>query len=246
MKNIARYATFTCATGIFAIISGCATGPQANPRDPLEPMNRQIFGFNEVVDNAVVKPVARAYTSVTPALVRQGVTNFFSNLGEVWSTANNVLQFKGRAAAESWMRFSINSVFGLGGVFDLATDMGLERHKEDLGQTLGWWGVPSGPYLVLPLLGSSTIRDTAALPLDMQGSMLNAIPQAGVRDRLYGLNLIDTRANLLRASRVLDEAALEKYSFTRDFYLQVRRSEIYDGNPPDLSAPMPLHKSPGE
>ncbi len=236
MKKIARYLTLTSATGIFAIISGCATGPYANPRDPLEPMNRQVASFNEVVDNAVVKPVAKAYTFVTPVLVRQGVTNFFSNLGEVWSTANNLLQFKGREAAESWMRFTINSVFGVAGVFDLATDMGLERHKEDFGQTLGWWGVPSGPYLVLPLLGPSTLRDTAALPLDMQGSMLNAVPHAGDRDRLTGLNLVDTRANLLRASAVLDEAALDKYTFTRDFYLQVRRSEIYDGNPPDLPA----------
>ncbi|WP_367848826.1 VacJ family lipoprotein [Rhodoferax sp. WC2427] len=218
-------------------MSGCATGPQANPRDPLEPMNRQIFGFNDVLDNAVVKPVAKAYTKVVPSLVRQGVTNFFSNLGEVWSTANNVLQFKGREAAESWMRFTINSVFGLGGVFDLATDMGLERHKEDFGQTLGVWGVASGPYLVLPLFGPSTFRDTAALPIDMQGNMLNAVPHSGDRDRLTGLNLVDSRANLLRATAVLEDAALDKYTFTRDFYLQLRRSEIYDGNPPDLPVP---------
>ena len=218
------------------MISGCATGPQANPRDPLEPLNRAVYGFNEVVDNAVLKPVATVYTKVTPSLVRTGVTNFFSNLTEGWSTANNALQFKGREAAESWMRFSINSVFGLGGIFDLATDMGLERHREDFGQTLGSWGVPSGPYLVLPLLGASTVRDTAALPLDMQGNMLNAVPHAGDRDRLTGLNLINTRANLLRASAVLDDAALDKYSFTRDFYLQARHSEVYDGNPPDLPA----------
>lgn len=237
MKTITRYATLACATGAFVLMSGCATGPQANPRDPLEPMNRQIFGFNDVLDNAVVKPVAKAYTKVVPSLVRQGVTNFFSNLGEVWSTANNVLQFKGREAAESWMRFTINSVFGLGGVFDLATDMGLERHKEDFGQTLGVWGVASGPYLVLPLFGPSTFRDTAALPIDMQGNMLNAVPHSGDRDRLTGLNLVDSRANLLRATAVLEDAALDKYTFTRDFYLQLRRSEIYDGNPPDLPVP---------
>ena len=225
-----------CASGIFLVISGCATGPQANPRDPLEPLNRTVFGFNEVVDNAVLKPVATVYTKVTPALVRTGVTNFFSNLTEVWSTANNALQFKGREAVESWMRFSINTVFGLGGIFDLATDMGLERHKEDFGQTLGSWGVPSGPYLVLPLLGSSTVRDTAALPLDMQGNALNAVPHSGDRDRLTGLNLVNTRANLLRASAVLDDAALDKYTFSRDFYLQARRSEVYDGNPPEPAA----------
>ena len=236
MKKIAKHAILVCASGIFLVISGCATGPQANPRDPLEPLNRTVFGFNEVVDNAVLKPVATVYTKVTPALVRTGVTNFFSNLTEVWSTANNALQFKGREAVESWMRFSINTVFGLGGIFDLATDMGLERHKEDFGQTLGSWGVPSGPYLVLPLLGSSTVRDTAALPLDMQGNALNAVPHSGDRDRLTGLNLVNTRANLLRASAVLDDAALDKYTFSRDFYLQARRSEVYDGNPPEPAA----------
>ncbi|SDP59227.1 phospholipid-binding lipoprotein MlaA [Rhodoferax sp. OV413] len=236
MKKIAKHAKLVCASGIFLVISGCATGPQANPRDPLEPLNRTVFGFNEVVDNAVFKPVATVYTKVTPALVRTGVTNFFSNLTEVWSIANNALQLKGRDAAESWMRFSINTVFGLGGIFDLATDMGLERHKEDFGQTLGSWGVPSGPYLVLPLLGSSTVRDTAALPLDMQGNALNAVPHSGDRDRLTGLNLVNTRANLLRASAVLDDAALDKYTFSRDFYLQARRSEVYDGNPPEPAA----------
>jgi phospholipid-binding lipoprotein MlaA len=218
------------------LLAGCATGPQANPRDPLEPMNRKVASFNEVVDNAVLKPVAKGYVYVTPTLVRTGVTNFFSNLEEVWNTANNALQFKGRAAAESWMRFSINSVFGLGGIFDLATDMGLERHKEDFGQTLGVWGVPSGPYLVLPLLGPSTLRDTAALTLDTNANLLWAVPHSGDRDRLYGLSLVDKRANLLRASALLDEAALDKYTFTRDFYLDARRSAVYDGNPPDQSA----------
>lgn len=237
MKNIARYATFTCAAGIFSIISGCATGPYANPRDPLEPLNRKVASFNDVVDKAVVKPVAKAYIYAVPSLARQGVTNFFSNLGEVWNTANNALQFKGRAAAESWMRFSINSVFGVAGIFDLATDMGLPRHREDFGQTLGWWGVPSGPYLVIPLLGPSTVRDISAWSVNAYGNPLKAFPDTGDRDRLTGLNLVDTRANLLRATDTLEQAALDKYSFTRDFYLQVRDNEVYDGNPPDLSAP---------
>ncbi|MBC7681035.1 MAG: VacJ family lipoprotein [Ferruginibacter sp.] len=237
MKNIARYATLTCATGVFAIISGCATGPNANPRDPLEPLNRKVASFNDVVDKAVVKPVAKAYIYAVPSLARQGVTNFFSNLGEVWNTANNALQFKGRAAAESWMRFSINSVFGVAGIFDLATDMGLPRQREDFGQTLGWWGVPSGPYLVVPLLGPSTVRDLSAWSVNAYGNPIKAFPDTGDRDRLTGLNLVDTRANLLRATDALEQAALDKYSFTRDFYLQVRDNEVYDGNPPDLSAP---------
>ena len=244
MKNTARYAVAAGAAGMALLISGCATGPQANPHDPLEPMNRKVSSFNEMVDNAVLKPVATVYTKITPAPVRTGVTNFFSNLGEVWSIANNALQLKGREAAESWMRFSINTVFGLGGIFDLATDMGLERHKEDFGQTLGWWGVPTGPYLVLPLLGPSTIRDAVALPVDAQGNLLSAIPDAGTHDRLYALSLVDIRANLLRASAVLDDAALDKYTFTRDFYLQARRSEVYDGNAPELNAPEPPADAP--
>ena len=232
-KNIAATARISCAVGIFSLISGCATGPQANPRDPLEPLNRKVAVFNDAVDKAVVKPVAKAYMFAVPSLARQGVTNFFSNLGEVWNTANNAMQFKGRAAAESWMRFSINSVFGIGGVFDLATDMGLERQREDFGQTLGWWGVPSGPYLVIPLLGPSTVRDISAWSVNAYGNPLKVFPDAGTRDRLAGLNLVDTRANLLRATESLEEAALDKYSFTRDFYLQVRDNDVYDGNPPE-------------
>ena len=234
IKNIAAPARIYCAAGIFALISGCATGPQANPRDPLEPLNRKVASFNDVVDTAVFKPVARGYIYAVPSLARQGVNNFSSNRGEVWNTANNALQFKGRAAAESWMRFSINSFFGLGGVFDLATDMGLERQREDFGQTLGWWGVPSGPYLVIPLLGPSTVRDMSAWSVNAYGNPLKVFPDAGTRDRLAGLNLVDTRANLLRATETLEEAALDKYSFTRDFYLQVRDNDVYDGNPPDI------------
>jgi phospholipid-binding lipoprotein MlaA len=233
IKTIATGARIVCATGLFSIISGCATGPQANPRDPLEPLNRKVASFNDVVDKAVVKPVAKAYIYAVPSLARQGVTNFFSNLGEVWNTANNAFQLKGRAAAESWMRFSINSVFGIAGIFDLATDMGLERQREDFGQTLGWWGVPAGPYLVIPLLGPSTVRDISAWSVNAYGNPLKVFPEAGTRDRLAGLNLVDTRANLLRATETLEEAALDKYSFTRDFYLQVRDNEVYDGNPPE-------------
>ncbi len=233
IKNIARCAVFASTAVGFCLMTGCATGPQANPRDPLEPLNRKVAGFNDVVDKAVVKPVAKAYIYAVPSLARQGVTNFFSNLGEVWNTANNAFQLKGRAAAESWMRFSINSVFGIAGIFDLATDMGLERQREDFGQTLGWWGVPSGPYLVLPLLGPSTVRDISAWSVNAYGNPLKVFPDAGVRDRLTGLNLIDTRANLLRATEALEEAALDKYTFTRDFYLQVRDNEVYDGNPPE-------------
>ncbi|MGH6626094.1 MAG: MlaA family lipoprotein [Burkholderiaceae bacterium] len=232
---IKRRAIGAVWTGALAILllSGCATGPGANPRDPLEPLNRTISDFNDVVDKAFLKPVATAYTEVTPAPVRTGVSNFFSNLGDVWSFVNNVLQLKAQAAAETWMRLNVNTFFGLGGILDVAAEMNIERHKEDFGQTLGRWGVPAGPYLVLPILGPSTLRDGLALMVDRQGNLITHVDPTSTRNGLYLLRAVDARANLLRTGTVIDEAALDKYSFTRDAYLQLRRSEIYDGEPPE-------------
>ena len=149
-----------------ALVSGCATGPHANPADPLEPMNRRIASFNDVLDDNVLKPVATGYRDYTPTLVQTGVTNFFRNLSDVLSTLNNGLQLKAHDTAESFMRLTVNTIFGIYGIFDVATEIGLERHPEDFGQTLGYWGVPSGPYVVLPLLGPSTVRDAASIPVD--------------------------------------------------------------------------------
>ncbi|HQQ69732.1 MAG TPA: VacJ family lipoprotein, partial [Alicycliphilus sp.] len=164
-----------------ALLSGCATGPNANPADPLEPYNRSMSTFNENVDKAVLKPVATAYRDVTPQPLRTGVTNFFANLGDAWSFVNNVLQFKGREAFDSLVRLSVNTVFGLGGVLDVASEAGIDRHKQDFGLTLGHWGVPTGPYLVLPLLGPSTVRDTAALPVDFYvGDLVDQVDDMGV------------------------------------------------------------------
>ncbi len=230
---MARSAVWAGALAML-LLSGCATGPGANPRDPLEPLNRGISEFNEVVDEALLKPVATAYIEVTPAPVRTGVSNFFSNLGDVWSFVNNVLQLKPRAAAETWMRLNVNTFFGLGGILDVAGEMNIERHKEDFGQTLGRWGVPSGPYLVLPILGPSTLRDGAALLVDRQGNLITHVDPTSARNGLYVLRTVDGRANLLRTGALIEEAALDKYSFTRDAYLQLRRSEIYDGEPPEL------------
>lgn len=154
------------------MLAGCATGPDANPRDPLEPYNRTVTDFNDGVDRAVLKPVATAYREVMPSPVRTGVSNFFANLGDIWSFVNNVLQFRGSEAMDSLVRFNVNTVFGLGGVLDIASEMGIPRRKTDFGLTLGRWGVPTGPYLVLPLLGPSTVRDTVALPVDVQGNPL--------------------------------------------------------------------------
>ncbi|MDA8519523.1 MlaA family lipoprotein [Acidovorax sp. NCPPB 4044] len=211
-----------CAVAAALVLAGCASGPNANPRDPLEPYNRGMTRFNDTVDEIILRPVAIAYTEVTPPLVRTGVSNFFANLGDLWSFVNNVLQLRGESALNSIARFNVNTVFGMGGVFDVASEMGIDRAKQDFGLTLGRWGVPTGPYLVLPLLGPSTVRDTIALPVDSKGNLVTYVDPVSDRNALYALNIVNTRANLLRASSVLDTAALDKYSFTRDAYLQVR------------------------
>jgi len=221
---------------MLAVLAGCASGPYPNKADPFEPLNRGVFGFNDAVDRAVLVPVATAYETVLPSPVRTGVNNFFANLGEVWNFANSVLQLKAQNSAETLMRFNVNTFFGLGGLIDVASELGIDRHSEDFGQTLGRYGVPSGPYLVLPILGSSTLRDTAALPLDMKGDLVGHVDDIPVRNSMYVLRIVDTRASYLRAGRLIGDAALDKYSFTRDAYLQRRRSEVYDGSPPDDGA----------
>lgn len=221
------------ALGALVIVAGCATGTNANPADPLEPLNRQVYRFNNAVDDALLRPAATVYVKVLPSPVRSGVNNFFGNLSDVWSFANSVAQLKLQDSAQTFMRVNVNTVFGLGGILDVATELGIDRHNEDFGQTLGHWGVPPGPYLVLPLLGPSTLRDTAALPVDVNGDLVNHIADVAVRNSMYALRLVDIRASLLRVGQLLDDAALDRYSFTRDAFLQRRRSEIDDGNPPD-------------
>jgi len=216
--------------GVFVLstLSACATGPDANPQDPFEPFNRGVHEFNEVLDVAVVKPVATLYVKAAPDPVRTGVSNFFGNLGDLWSFVNAALQLRPREATENILRFNVNTVFGLGGLLDIASEMGLERTRVDFGQTLGRWGVPAGPYLVLPFLGPSTVRDAAGRGIETRGDLVMGIDHIPTRNSLYGLRLIDTRANLLRASAMLEGAALDKYSFTRDFYLQRRQNQIDD------------------
>ena len=214
-------------------MAGCASGHGANPADPFEPFNRGVFRFNDGVDEVILRPVATAYRNNLPSRVRTGVNNFFGNLTDVWSFANSAAQLRLQASAENFMRFNVNTVFGLGGLLDIATEAGIERHNEDLGQTLGRWGVPPGPYLVLPLLGPSTIRDASVLPLDRYGDPLTYVDSGIARGSLVVLRVIDARSNFLRASQLLDDAALDKYSFTRDAHLQRRRNEVFDGNPPE-------------
>ncbi|ABM58146.1 MlaA family lipoprotein [Verminephrobacter eiseniae] len=205
-----------------AVLAGCATVAQPDPRDPLQGYNRSMAQFNEHLDTMVLKPVATAYREVTPAPVRTGVSNFFANIGDIWSFVNNLLQLRGEAAAASFMRVNVNTFLGLGGLLDIASELNIERHKQDFGLTLGHWGVGTGPYLVLPLLGPSTLRDSLALSVDIRGNALHHLESASARQSLYLLRTVEMRANLLRAGAVLDSAALDKYSFTRDVFLQVR------------------------
>jgi len=208
-------------------ISGCATGPDSNPRDPLEPLNRGVYRFNEAVDEAVLKPVAQAYVTVVPSPVRTGVGNFFANQRDAWSALNAALQARPQPAAENFMRFSVNTFLGLGGVLDIASEMGIPRTTLDFGHTLGRWGVPPGPYLVLPLLGPSTVRETVALPVDRRGDLVSqGVDDVATRNSAQALRLIDTRASLLRAGELLEQAALDKYGFTRDAYLARRQRQI--------------------
>ncbi len=209
-----------------ALLQGCATGPNANPADPLEPFNRTMFTFNDGLDRAVIKPVSTAYQDVTPELVRRGATNFFGNISDAWSLVNNVLQFKPQASAESFFRVAVNTFWGLGGILDIASEMRLRKHTMDFGQTLGYWGVAPGPYLVLPLLGPSSVRDSVGTLVDMQGNLVNRADNVPVRNSLIVLRAVNTRARLLGVGDVLDQAALDKYSFARDIYLQRRSNSI--------------------
>ncbi len=221
---------------VLAYLGGCATASmQADPRDPWEPFNRGVFAFNDAADRAVFKPAATVYRDVVPALVRAGVTNFFGNLEDAWSFVNSVLQAKPVSAVDNLVRFGINTFIGLGGVLDVASEARIERHREDFGQTLGRWGVSAGPYLVLPLLGPSTLRDTVALPLDFKGDLTSSVNHIPTRNSLKVLDQLDTRASLLSVSAALDEVALDKYTFTRDAFLQRRNNAVFDGNPPEDS-----------
>lgn len=230
-------------SAVSALLGGCAsvpagTGaasaarPAVNPIDPWERFNRQVFAFNDVVDEAVLTPVAKAYKAVVPELVREGFGNVLSNVGDLWSAVQHLLQGKPQQALESGMRVGVNTVFGIGGLFDVASEAGLERQSEDLGQTLGRWGFGTGPYLVLPFLGPSDLRDSLAFPIDRQASLSSLLDHVPTRNSLSAVELIHTRAGLLGATSVLGQVALDRYSFVRDAYLARRRSLVFDGNPP--------------
>ena len=226
------------------MISGCASlnGP-ADPRDPLERYNRAAHEFNDGFDRYILKPVAKGYETITPDPVMKGVNNFFSNLDDIVVIFNDLLQLKlGQFASDSG-RFIINSTLGLAGIIDWASDINMPKHHEDFGQTLGYWGTPQGAYIVIPFLGPSTIRDTGGLLVDSQ----QFDPVWQEIEKGYPMNLrdsevswgativktIDTRASLLKAENILNEAALDRYTFIREAFLQRRLNQVYDGNPPE-------------
>jgi phospholipid-binding lipoprotein MlaA len=220
-----RVCALAAAAGASLLLSGCAS---TNPKDPFEKFNRAMFSFNDTVDRVALKPTATVYKNVTPSFVQTGVGNFFGNLSDLWSSLNNFAQLKGHDGLNDFTRFAVNSTFGLVGVLDVATPAGLRKHNEDLGQTLGYWGVPSGPYLMLPILGPSTVRDTAALPGDFWGDPWTHVNDIPWRNGGILLRAVDQRAAVLDASNLLEDAALDRYEFIRDGYLQRRASKVLD------------------
>lgn len=214
-------------------LSGCAT-LDGDPIDPLEPLNRKIYRFNEAVDKAVLKPVAQGYDAVVPGPIKTGVRNFFSNLNDVSVLANDILQLKLQQGVSDFLRLAFNSTFGMFGLLDIASEMGLRKHEEDFGQTLGYWGVGTGPYLVLPFLGPSNFRDAVGWSVD--SSYTDLVWQhddVSIRNPVLGTRVISQRAELLDASSILEAAALDPYEFLRDIYLERRLSLVHDGNPPE-------------
>ncbi|QJR15383.1 MlaA family lipoprotein [Usitatibacter palustris] len=221
---------------LLVVASGCASLPgERDPRDPWEAYNRPVHEFNDGVDKAILKPIATGYQKVTPTFVQTGVNNFYGNLQDLGTGLNNILQGKVKEGASDLGRLAVNSVIGIFGFWDVATPMGLEKHNEDFGQTLGWWGVPSGPYFVIPLLGPSTARDAPARYIDPQYFWGRYIDDEATGWILLGVDVVRSRANLLKAGSILEQATLtegDSYTFVRDAWLQRRRSMVYDGKPP--------------
>jgi phospholipid-binding lipoprotein MlaA len=220
---------------MLAVLTGCATTAPAGTSaqiDPWENWNRKVFTFNEKVDEAVLRPVAQTYRDVVPTPVRNGINNFLNNIYDVWSTANHFLQGKFQSGLEMGMRVLTNTILGAGGLMDPATEMGLTRRSEDFGQTLGRWGLGQGPFVVLPFLGPSTVRDTAGLLVDRQTAPSTLPKSDSDSYAVLATELINTRANLLSTGALVDQVALDKYAFIRDAYLSRRRDALYDGAPP--------------
>ena len=250
-----RAALAAVLLAVAVLNQGCSTlgAKSAGDRlDPWEKWNRKVFSFNESLDVNVLKPVATGYSNIVPEPVRRGVGNFFGNAADAWSAVNNLLQGKIANGLHDIIRFGTNTVFGLGGFLDVATEFGLDHQYEDFGQTLGAWGVGQGAYIVWPVLGPSSLRESFALPLDRSVSPALVFRGGAIKYEITGLQIVNTRAGLLGASRVVDDIALDKYTFVRDAYLQRRRSLVYDGDEPprpeepaaDAKAAVPAASAP--
>lgn len=223
------------AVGLMSFVLGaCASVPeeQRTESDPWEPMNRTLYSVNTTIDNVSLKPLAKGYQKVIPRLARTGVSNFMNNLVTPRSAVNNFLQGKPKHGFTELVRFVFNSTMGIGGLLDLATDAGLEAHVEDFGQTAAVWGMPSGPFVMLPLLGPHTLRDAVFRPLDLAAHPLRYYENTSVRDKLQVLRIIDLRARLLSADKFLDDSK-DPYITLRESYLQNREYQVHDGNPPE-------------
>jgi phospholipid-binding lipoprotein MlaA len=233
-----RAALAACAC---AAAAGCAT-PSGDPRDPLESYNRAMQSFNDFADDAVLKPVARGYRAVAPEPLRNMVRNFFANIEDLPIGLNNMLQGKFLDGWTDWFRVIVNSTLGVFGINDVASDMRLEKHNEDFGQTFGRWGIGDGPYFVMPLLGPKTIRDTVGWVGDFTVDPVSYVRPIAARNTALTVRYISWRTDLLDASTMFEEAALDRYVFLRDAYLQRRRSLVYDGNPPRPPRPKELEE----
>jgi phospholipid-binding lipoprotein MlaA len=232
MKAISRQASAGAVAILLIVITGSTAAAAEDSPDPFEGFNRAVFSFNEGLDKAIVRPVAVGYEAILPTPVRTGVSNFYGNIADLLISVNSLLQGKPTDAVGDAARFIFNSTFGIAGIFDVATEMGIEKHEEDFGQTLGRWGVGPGPYLMLPVFGPRDIRDAAGLAVELVADPVGNVEHVPTRNTLSGIRLINDRAALLSADKIIEEAALDKYSYLRDAYLQRRRSLVYDGRPP--------------
>lgn len=230
-KRIGQVGVVACAA---VFLAGCATS--GNPKDPMEGFNRAMYSVHDGIDTVLLKPAATGYDAVLPDPVQTGVTNFFSNIGDLMISVNNLLQGKVNDAISDFGRVAVNTTVGVLGLIDIASDVGIPKHDEDFGQTFGRWGADSGAYVFLPVFGPRTVRDTVGLGFDLWADPLGNIDHVPTRNTVRAVKAVNIRANLLPADKVIEEAAIDKYSYIRDAYLQNRRSLVYDGNPPARSA----------
>ncbi|MFV0371380.1 MAG: VacJ family lipoprotein [Azonexus sp.] len=205
-----------------------------NPHDPYENFNRSMYAVNKTLDTYVTRPVAQAYDAAVPLPAKAGAGNFFGNVGEVWIGANSLLQGKPGDAGDSLARLLVNSTIGIFGLFDVASELGIERHNEDLGQTFAVWGAKESSYVFLPIIGPRTVRDTAGWAVEFFTDPLMGIKNYHTRYGAVALRFVDLRAGLLPADKIVEEAAIDEYAYVRDAYLQRRQNLIYDGRPPRL------------